>query len=178
MSQIQAGDVIVEFDGKSIDRMRSLPRLVAETAIGKETHVKLWRKGQQMDLTVVLGELPEDEQVAELGQPQETPAPTADAKIEALGVTIASLETEQRTQFSLAEDAKGVVITAVAEGSTAAEESLKPGRPHRRGRAGGGGLAARGGRQGQPGQQEGKKSILLLIDRQGDLRFVALRFKE
>ena len=42
--------------------MRSLPRLVAETAIGKETQVKLWRKGQEMTLTVVLGELPEDEQ--------------------------------------------------------------------------------------------------------------------
>ena len=60
--QIQAGDVILEFDGKTIDQMRSLPRLVAETAIGKDASVKLWRKGQEMNLTVVLGELPEDEQ--------------------------------------------------------------------------------------------------------------------
>ena len=56
--------------------------------------------------------------MAELGPAQEAPTPTADAKIETLGITIASLEPEQRTQFSLAEDAKGVVITEVAEGST------------------------------------------------------------
>ena len=177
-SQIQAGDVILEFDGKGINRMRSLPRLVAETPIGKEAHVKLWRKGQQLDLTVVLGELPEDEQIAELGQPQDAPAPSADAKIEALGITIASLEKEQRSQFGLADTAKGVVITAVDAGSTAAEESLKPGD-----------LIVEVGQEEvssppevtakvNQAQQEGKKSILLLINRQGDLRFVALRFKE
>ena len=177
-SQIQAGDVILEFDGKDINRMRSLPRLVAETPIGKEAHVKLWRKGQQLDLTVVLGELPEDEQIAELGQPQDAPAPSANAKIEPLGITIASLEKEQRTQFGLADTAKGVVITAVDAGSTAAEESLKPGD-----------LIVEVGQEEvssppevtakvNQAQQEGKKSILLLIDRQGDLRFVALRFKE
>ena len=70
------------------------------------------------------------------------------------------------------------MITEVADGSTAAEESLKPGRPDRRGGPGGGGLAAGGAAKVNQAQQEGKKSILLLIDRQGDLRFVALRFKE
>ena len=74
--------------------------------------------------------------------------------------------------------ARGVVITAVDPGSTAGEESLKPGD-----------LIVEVGQEevGSPpeiaakvnqAQQEGKKSILLLIDRQGDLRFVALRFKE
>ena len=176
-AQIMAGDVILQFDGKSIDKMRSLPRLVAETAIGKETKVKLWRKGEEMTLDVVLGELPEDETVAELGTQPEAPSPTGDAKIDTLGLTIANLEAEQRTQFSLAETVKGVVITEVAEGSTAAEESLKPGD-----------VIVEVGQEevGSPpevtakvsqAQQEGKKSILLLIDRQGDLRFVALRFK-
>jgi serine protease Do len=150
---------------------------VAETAIGKETKVKLWRKGEEMTLDVVLGELPEDETVAELGTQPEAPSPTGDAKIDTLGLTIANLEAEQRTQFSLAETVKGVVITEVAEGSTAAEESLKPGD-----------VIVEVGQEevGSPpevtakvsqAQQEGKKSILLLIDRQGDLRFVALRFK-
>ena len=151
MAQILAGDVILQFDGKSIDKMRSLPRLVAETAIGKQTEVKLWRKGQEMTLDVVLGELPEDESVAELGTPPETPSPTGDAKIETLGLTIANLEAEQRTQYSLAETVKGVVITEVAEGSTAAEESLKPGDVIVEVGPGGGGLAAGGDCQGQPG---------------------------
>ncbi|HEX8375185.1 MAG TPA: Do family serine endopeptidase, partial [Geminicoccaceae bacterium] len=57
---IQQGDVVLEFDGKQIDRMRSLPRLVAETAIGKAVAVRLWRKGKIQDVQVTLGELPED----------------------------------------------------------------------------------------------------------------------
>jgi len=69
-ANIQAGDVILEFDGKKIDRMRNLPRIVAETPIGQRSKVLLSRKGQQMNVDVTLGELPEDEQVAELGQPQ------------------------------------------------------------------------------------------------------------
>ncbi|HEX6016341.1 MAG TPA: DegQ family serine endoprotease [Geminicoccaceae bacterium] len=177
-AQIQAGDVILEFDGKAVDRMRSLPRLVAETAIGKQAQVKLWRKGQEQTVTVVLGELPEDEQLAEFGQPQDAPAPVDQARVEALGVTIAKLGPEQRSQYSLGEDAKGVVVTEVSDGSAAAQESLRPGD-----------LIVEVGQEevGSPpevtakvnqAQQEGKKSILLLIDRQGDLRFVALRFKE
>ena len=176
-AKIEPGDVIIEFDGKRIDKMRSLPRLVAETAIGKRTDVKLWRKGQEMTLQVTLGELPEDETIAELGQPQDAPSPTGNAKIDLLGITVAGLEPEQRSQFGLAENARGVVITEVADGSTAAEESLKPGD-----------VIVEVGQEEvssppevtakvSQAQQEGKKSILLLIDRQGDLRFVALRFK-
>ena len=85
---------------------------------------------------------------------------------------------ELKTQFSLGDDAKGVVITAVKDGSPAAEESLKPGD-----------LIVEVGQEevGSPpeitakvdqAKTDGKKSILLLVDRQGDLRFVALRFKE
>ncbi len=177
-SGIQAGDVILEFDGKTIDRMRSLPRLVAETSIGKEAPVKLWRKGEEKNFTVVLGELPEDDQAAELGTAPPPPAATADATVEALGITIAEVTPELKTQLNLAEDAKGVVITNVAEGSPAAEESLKPGD-----------LIVEVGQEevGSPpeimakvdqAKSEGKKSILLLVDRQGDLRFVALRFME
>ena len=126
----------------------------------------------------MLGVLPEDDQVAELGTAPPPPSATADATIEALGITIAEVTPELKTQLGLAEDAKGVVITAVLEGSPAAEESLKPGD-----------LIVEVGQEevGSPpeimakvdqARNEGKKSILLLVDRQGDLRFVALRFKE
>jgi serine protease Do len=178
-ADIQAGDVILEFDGKRVDRMRSLPRLVAETSIGKNVEVKLWRKGNEKTLRVVLGELPEDEQQAELGQPQQdAPSATAAAKIEPLGVTVSAISPELKTQYSLADDTKGVVITEVTGGSPAAEENIRPGD-----------LIVEIGQEqvGSPpevtakvnqAKQDGRKSILLLVDRQGDLRFVALRFKE
>ncbi len=81
-----------------------------------------------MTLDVVLGELPEDEQLAELGHG--TRGTVADGRRHdrrRWGSPSPTSRPEQRTQFSLPEDAKGVVITEVAEGSTAAEESLKPG---------------------------------------------------
>lgn len=178
-AQIQAGDVILEFDGKRVDRMRSLPRLVAETSIGKEVDVKLWRRGEEQDLKVVLGELPEDEELAELGQPQtDAPSGTASAQVEPLGITIGAISPELKTQFSLRDDVKGVVITDVSAGSPAAEENIQAGD-----------LIVEVGQEevGSPpevlakvnqARQEDKKSILLLVDRQGDLRFVALRFRD
>ena len=65
---IQPSDVILKFDGQPIDNMRSLPRAVAATAIGKSVAVELMRKGQTVDLTVTVGRLPEDEEVAGLGE--------------------------------------------------------------------------------------------------------------
>lgn len=179
-ADIQPGDVILEFDGKKVDRMRSLPRLVAETSIGKRVDVKLWRRGAQKDVLVALGELPDDEQLAELGQPQppDAPAPATTARVAALGVTVETISPELKTKFGLAEDARGVVVTEVAGGSPAADENVRPGD-----------LIVEVGQEevGSPpevlakvnqAKQESKKSILLLLDRQGDLRFVALRFKD
>ncbi|MEK0082024.1 DegQ family serine endoprotease [Benzoatithermus flavus] len=179
-AQIQPGDVILEFDGKKVDRMRSLPRLVAETAIGKEVDVKVWRRGEQKDFHVVLGELPDDEQLAELGQgqQQEQPQATAIAKVDALGVTVSTISPDLKSQYNLDDDAKGVVITDVSQGSPAAEENLRPGD-----------LIVEIGQEEvssppevmakvNQAKRESKKSILLLVNRQGDLRFVALKLKD
>ena len=173
---IQQGDVVLEFDGKQIDRMRSLPRLVAETAIGKAVQVKLWRKGKIQDVQVTLGELPEDEQLAELGQPAVPQSPTGRVKVDALGLTLAAITPELKTEYSLPEAAKGVVVTEVVPDSPAAEESLQAGD-----------LLVEVSQEpvSLPGEAltkinqaaKDKKTVLLLIDRQGDLRFVALRMK-
>ena len=66
LAKIEPGDVILEFDHKKIDRMRGLPRIVAETPIGKEVEVNLWRRGEQHTFTVTLGELPEEDELAAL----------------------------------------------------------------------------------------------------------------
>jgi serine protease Do len=174
-AQIQPGDVILEFDHKPIDRMRGLPRIVAETPIGKEVEVVVWRRGERTIFGVTLGELPEEEELAALTEEGADVPPTS-AAIDSLGVTVATITEELRTRFELPEGAQGVVIVDVAEGSAAAKESLRPGdvivevgqeevsSPPE--------VAAKVGQA----QQDAKKSVLLLIDRSGDLRFVALRF--
>jgi serine protease Do len=174
---IGPGDIILEFDHKTIDRMRGLPRIVAETPIGKEVEVVVWRRGEKETFGVTLGELPEEEELAALTE-QGVEVPASTASIESLGVTVATITEELRTRFELPEGADGVVILEVTDGSTAAQESLRPGdvivevgqeevhSPPE--------VAAKVGQA----QQEDKKSVLLLIDRAGDLRFVALRFAQ
>ncbi|MGH1480183.1 MAG: DegQ family serine endoprotease [Geminicoccales bacterium] len=181
LAAIEPGDVVLQFDGKKIDRMRGLPRIVAETPIGKAVDVLIWRRGQEETVKVTLGELPEDEELAALsqddGESQEGVGGTA-SPIDSLGVTVAVITDEMRERFELPGETKGVVITEVSEGSTAGEENLRPGD-----------VIVEVGQEEvnsppevtakvNEAKGEDKKSVLLLIDRKGDLRFVALRFAE
>jgi serine protease Do len=173
---IAPGDVILEFDHKKIDRMRGLPRIVAETPIGKEVEVEIWRRGEEQSVKVTLGELPEEDELAALTESgADTPSSAA---IDPLGVTVAVLNEELRTRFEIGPDVNGVVIVEVAEGGPASEETLRPGD-----------VIVEVGQEEvnsppeiqakvNQAKQEDKRSVLLLIDRQGDLRFVALRLPE
>jgi serine protease Do len=176
VAKIEPGDVILEFDHKKIDRMRGLPRIVAETPIGKEVEVDIWRRGEPRTLSVKLGELPEEDELAALTE-SGADMPTT-AQIDSLGVTVATISDELRTRYELAEAVNGVVIVEVKEGGPAGAESLRPGD-----------VIVEVGQEEvnsppevaakiNQAQQDNKKSVLLLIDRQGDLRFVALRFPE
>jgi serine protease Do len=180
-ADIQPGDVVLEFDGKKIDRMRGLPRIVAETPIAKEVDVLIWRRGEKETVKVTLGELPEDEELAALSEESGEEGPDdggVSSAIDSLGVTVAALTDEMRARFELPGETKGVVITEVSEGSTAGEENLRPGD-----------VIVEVGQEEvnsppevtakvNQAKAEDKKSVLLLIDRKGDLRFVALRFSE
>jgi serine protease Do len=136
----------------------------------------VWCRGERTTFGVTLGELPEEEELAALTEPDAELPSTASAAIDPLGVSVATITDDLRTRFELPEDVQGVVILEVTEGGAASKESLRPGdiivevgqeevnSPPE--------VAAKVGQA----QQEDKKSVLLLIDRQGDLRFVALRF--
>jgi serine protease Do len=176
-AKIQAGDVILQFDGKTIDKMRGLPRIVAETPIAKEVEVEIWRHGEEKTLKVTLGELPEEEELAALSQSQADTPPPSSAEITSLGLTVSSITDELKTRFQLAQDAHGVVIVEIADGGPAGQD-LRPGD-----------LIVEVGQEEvnsppevaakvNQARQDEKKSVLLLIDRQGDLRFVALRLAD
>jgi serine protease Do len=175
-AKIEAGDVILRFDGKTIDKMRGLPRIVAETPIAKEVDVAIWRRGEEKTLKVTLGELPEEEELAALTQSQ-ADTPPSSAAITSLGLTVSSITDELKTRFQLSPDAHGVVIVEVADSSPAGQD-LRPGD-----------LIVEVGQEEvnsppevaakvNQARQDEKKSVLLLIDRQGDLRFVALRLAD
>jgi serine protease Do len=174
-SGIEAGDVILTFDGKPVDSMRELPRIVAETDIGKSVPVEVWRDERRQTIAVQVGELEEEVPVLASTGPRGDATEPEEAAIDALGVTATSITDQMRQQFSLPDDLRGVVITRVDPGSAAAEKSLLPGDVI---------VEVSQEEVSTPGQiaekireakDSNRSSVLLKINRNGDRRFVAVR---
>ena len=175
---IQPGDVILTFDGKPVEDMRHLPRLVAETHVDKSVPVTVWRKKAQTDLKVKVGRLQETETAsAETGA--KTPAPKSEADtVKALGMTLSDVTPALKEKFSLGDDAKGVVVVDVAKDSASAEKGLRPGDVIMEAAQEEVKSASQVVGKVADAKKSGRKSILLLVERQGDLRFVALRIDQ
>ena len=122
---LRGGDIILKFNGQDVKEMRTLPRIVAETAIGRDVPVTVWRDGHQITLTAKVGELPDDAKLASAAP--DKPAPARPTELAGLGITLAPITPEARDRFQLGQDQKGVLITDVAAGTPAAERGLKPG---------------------------------------------------
>lgn len=127
--RIEPGDVIITFDGKPVPNSEALPRMVAETAIGKQVPVEVMRKGRSQSLTITLGELPDAEQAqpASSRQQQEGSPRVRDQVIEALGINVAALTPDLRRRFEIKENVTGVVVTQVNPNGPAAARRIRPG---------------------------------------------------
>jgi serine protease Do len=109
---IEAGDVILKFDGKPVGASSDLPRIVGNTKPGAKAGVQVWRKGSTRDLTVTVGEIPDDK-VA--GRTPKKAAPEVAAN--RLGLVLSELTPEQRKELKLN---GGVLVEEVrANGSRA-----------------------------------------------------------
>lgn len=123
---IEPGDVIVTFDGKDIKEMRDLPRIVADTPVGKSVDVTVIRKGKEVTKKVTLGRLEEAEKQAALTKKDDTPEEKPAVK-KALGLDLADLTDTLRKQHKIKSSVKGVLITKVDPDSPAADKRLQPG---------------------------------------------------
>jgi len=174
-AKLHVGDVILSFDGKPIEEMRSLPRIVAETAVGKASKVIVWRKGKKVKLKVMLGEFPDDEKVAAVTS-RNHPRKKKTKALKALGLTIAPVNDELRSRFKLDEDAKGVIVTDVEVDSPAAENGVRPGDVVRK--IGPNQVAVTSPSQVikivKKARKAKRKTLLFLFERNGNSRFVAL----
>ena len=124
---IKNGDVILRFNGQEVKEMRNLPRIVADTPVGRPAPVVVWRDGKEVTLDVTVGELPSDQQLASADPRGGPPAAARPAELAGLGLRVAPLNNEMRERFSLKPEQKGVVIVEVAPGSPAADRELRPG---------------------------------------------------
>ncbi len=171
---IKAGDVVIEFNGVDVTEMRRLPKIVADTEVGLAVDVYVWRDGEKTKLSVMVGELDDDTVMAAANGNGNGDAPK-EVSIPELGMDVAVLSEDVREQFAMDENAKGVIVTAVSDMGSAAEKGIRPGD-----------LIVEVSQEevSEPAQitkrieaarKTGRKSILLLVEGQGGLRFVALR---
>jgi serine protease Do len=120
---LQQGDVILSFAGTDIAEMRDLPRVVANTQVGNDVEVKLWRDGRTETLEVEVGRM--EPQTASLAQPE---AQEQEEQLaESLGAKLAAVDRDTADRFDLPAETEGVVVITVEPDSPAAEAGLRPG---------------------------------------------------
>ena len=172
----ESGDVILKFDGKDVTTMRGLPRIVAQTPIGKAVDVEVLRQGAKKMLQVAVGRLDEVDDKVELSgdKPKQEDKP---ATTSVLGLTLVPLTDEMRSKAGLDPKIKGVLVVDIDPGSPAAQKNIKAGD-----------IIVEA--QQEPVEtpddvsksvdrvkKTGGKTVLLLVeDGKGDTRFVAVPF--
>ena len=169
---LEAGDIVLAFDGRNIATMRDLPRVVAEAAIGSSVDMQIFRGGETLTRRIEVARL-EDE----ADEKPETSAtkPAIPEKTVVLGLGLSGLNDDLRRRFGVPEETEGVLVTDVDPLSAAAEKGVRPGDVIVE-------VAQR--KVSTPEDVEeivlseekgGRNSVLLRLSAGGDIRFVALR---
>tara|TARA_B100000686_G_scaffold342836_1_gene422669 strand:+ start:676 stop:2085 length:1410 start_codon:yes stop_codon:yes gene_type:complete len=108
---VKAGDIILEFDGKKIDIMRTLPKVVAGTKVGKNVELKIWRNKKLITKKLTLGRLESSQEFKEKNPKTKK---TKEIEIESLKITVRDLNTEDISSRKLNQSTKGVVIMEIS----------------------------------------------------------------
>lgn len=173
---IEINDVIITFDGKDVEDTRDLVRQVGNTPVGEAVRVVVFRNGETKTLMVTLGRREDAEaSVPAVAQaPQEDAPQTADV----LGMSLSVLTDDLRAELGVAADTDGLAVTEVDETSEAFEKGLRAGDVITE--AGQQKVASIADLENRivAAEEAGRKSLLLLVRRAGDPRFVALSLAE
>ena len=106
---IKAGDIILEFDGKKIDTMRTLPKVVANTKVGKSVQLKIWRNKKLITKRLTLGRLESSEEFKE----KKSKTVSKDKEIDLLKITVRDLTDQDIKSRNLKKGSTGVVIVNI-----------------------------------------------------------------
>ena len=173
---VQNGDLVVGFDGKPIPDSRSLPRIVADTPIGKTVTIDVLRRNRKASFRIQVAKL--DEGTSDKpGAKLPPPAPAkAKSKAAQLGLTLAPIDGAARAKYKLGGSVQGVVVTDVDPASSAADKGVHPGDVV---------VEVQNQAVKSPEDVEarliadakaGRKVELLLVNRGGDMTYVGVPF--
>ena len=173
---IRAGDLILEFNKQDIIEMRNLPRIVAETKVGKSVPIKIWREGKLITKKIKVEKLQKDSFAA--NQESNTEEKTAEPKMdEELGAELVSITPEASEQYGLDDAIEGILLLNVRRNSLAALNGLRTGD-----------VITRVGKvfvatskelksEFEEVQKKGRKSVAIYYSRKNENRFLAFRFE-
>jgi len=121
---IKSGDVIKSVDGKNVETIRDLTRMISAVKPGTSVKLDLWRDGKDMSVTAKVGDQKEEGAVvkAKADQPD-----AKKAEPMSYGVSLAPISPEARQELKLDDSIKGAVVAAVEPGSPADDQGLKAG---------------------------------------------------
>jgi serine protease Do len=170
---ILADDIIIEFEGKVIKERNDLPIWVANTEVGKKVKMVVLRKGKRKNLTLMIDELPENEEIAE--NIPDNPDAVIPSK-EILGMSLEPITEKTRKALKLDDDVKGVFIAGVDRNSPAGKKGLRRGDVIV-------GITQEevtsvddALKRIEELKKKGRKSILLKFIRRGNTAFVTVKF--
>ena len=110
---IKAGDIILEFDGKKINTMRNLPKVVASTKVGKSVELKIWRNKKLISKRLTLGRLESSEEFLE----KKIKKVEKEEDIESLKITVREVNDRDISSRKLDKKTTGAVITDISNRS-------------------------------------------------------------
>ena len=171
---LESGDVIISFDGVDVEDTRGLVRQVGNSPVGATVRVTVMRESKSQTFKVVLGRKEEAEGAASNTSPEAEEEEQAPLSKNLMGLTLTPLTDEQRDALSLDAAMEGLVVTEIDEASEAFEKGLRAGD-----------VITEAGQQKvssiadleervKAAKDAGRKSLLLLVRRGGNPRFVAL----
>ena len=176
---VKAGDVILKFNGKDVTDMRALPRIVADTEIGKTAPMLIWRDGKEMTLDVPVGELEaaEEQGLVEKQNPAAPESPETGEALTDLKIKVLPLTPTVRAQFGIASDVTGMVVADIDPDADAARKGLSEGdvivemnqTPIK--------TTAEGMKILSDAKAAKRSSVLMLVNRQGDIQFIAVKLE-
>ncbi len=164
---ILSGDVIIEFDGKTVENTRELVRIVGDSPVGKTVSIKVLRGGKKISLSVKLGRL--EDNIAKV-----KPSSQQKKELEFAGMLIVDLDEQLASKFNIDKKVDGVVIMDVKIGSVAADKGLRKGDVIVQVDQVKVENISQISKLNSKAKSEGRSSILMLILREGLRRFVGL----
>ncbi|MEZ5537365.1 MAG: DegQ family serine endoprotease [Thiolinea sp.] len=166
---LQAGDVIIEFNGMPVRNASSLPTMVGMTNAGQKVPLVVMREKKRVKIELTIGELPTEDELADLGAKSDEDQTEAEAGASALGMTFKDLDEQTKNETNLT---RGILVEKVSGGAA-----------KRAGIEAGDVISLIDNRQIDSAEQFAKlasdlpkgETVAVLVHRDGNARFMALK---